>query len=141
MKFVFLLVTFGSFEIPDAPVPLQIKRNSAGPRAALRAPAGYFWTPGPSLLVARCASGLQTAKKSQSPKHDTYRKYSCLSEFFADGRDRKHGYRSRQLTDSPRIGSQGPGKICSLTGVNIFRVRIFRNAPNLHGKLLSVEKE
>ena len=72
VKYVFLLVTFSSFEIPNAPVPVQPEGDSAAPRSVLRTPAGSFWTPSPGPHIARCTSGVQTAEKSQSPKDDIW---------------------------------------------------------------------
>ena len=41
-EFFFLLVTFSSSEIPDAPVPVQTEGDSAAPPEVLRTPAGCF---------------------------------------------------------------------------------------------------
>ena len=114
-KGIFLLITFTSFEIPDAPVPVQTEGDSAAPPEVLRTPAGSFWTPGLAPHVARSTSGVQTAEKSQSPKDDIRVAHGSTSEPFADARGRIPRSRSRQLSDSPRTGSQRPGKISSVT--------------------------
>ena len=42
MTYFFLLITFTSFEIPDAPVPVRTEGDYAAPPEVLQTPAGSF---------------------------------------------------------------------------------------------------
>ena len=84
---------------------------------------------------------MQTAEKSQSPKHDILVAHGGISGRFADGPGQIPRSRSHQLFNSRRTGSKSSGKMTSVTLVKNFPVSIFQNPPNLHKKMLPVQKQ